>query len=103
MLLKIDALIDYEKKTNEFKNLPFYCSSNALAKRRPEFYTNLGSGKVTVLYFQLRSMLILADKYLDKIIHALTFPPRHITYDASKDIARTMIKVMKARKIGIFK
>ena len=34
-----------------------------------------------------------------KMINALTFPPNHITYDASKDIARAIIKVMNQWRV----
>ena len=51
----------------------------------------------------VKAMLVITDKFLYNIIDSILDPPDHLTFDASQLVATTMIKVMRARKIGPFK
>ena len=102
----LNKVLDVEKlakKWKSFHEIPAYRSTRSLEKKRSEMHSFLASDMIGETINHVKAMLVITDKFLYNIIDSILDPPDHLTFDASQLVATTMIKVMRARKIGPFK
>ena len=103
-LAEIEALLENEQsRVDYYMRLPNYCSKQSLKRKRPVLVNSLINFGIEKLLKSLKKMLLCIDKDLKDFIYDSAFIPEHLTYEASSQIARVMIRIMKKRKIGVFK
>ena len=103
VLNKVLSIEKLGKKWKSFHEMPVYCSTRSLEKKRTEMHYNLATDTIGEYIGHIKAMLVIADKFLFNLINNLTSPPPHLTFSASHYVATTMVKVMRDQKLGPFK
>lgn len=103
-LAEIEALLENEQsRVDYYMRLPNYCSKLSLKRKRPALVNSLINFGIEKSLKSLKKMLLCIDEDLKDFIYDSAFIPEDLTYEASSQIARVMIRIMKKGKIGVFK
>ena len=98
LIANTKSMLFVEEERAKYFMIPKVSSKRVLDKKRPEIVARLTSNEALPLLHQNMKLVKMLDKCLLKVLNSIKKPSSHLCYDTSTDVARMILKMLKAKR-----